>query len=186
MLPILHLGPLALQLPGLILLLGLWLGLALAERYSSRSGIQPDRLYNLVFLSLVMGLDVVTPTFAVLAMALGLAHLASGNAFGAPTRLPWGIELWEARRQPAQVYETLGAVAVLYAIWPGRRWVSRLLPESNFLIFLTMSSALRLSLEAFRGDSILLPGGLRAAQVAAFFVLAACLWITGRRLKWTL
>ena len=31
MLPILQVGPLALQLPVLLLLLGLWLGLALAE-----------------------------------------------------------------------------------------------------------------------------------------------------------
>ncbi len=33
MLPILHIGPLAIQFPGLVILVGLWLGLSLAERY---------------------------------------------------------------------------------------------------------------------------------------------------------
>lgn len=33
MMPILHIGPLAIQFPGLIILLGLWLGLSLAERF---------------------------------------------------------------------------------------------------------------------------------------------------------
>lgn len=56
MFPVLQLGPLAIQIPGLILLLGLWLGLSLAERYAAVFGVVPGDLYNLFFLALISGL----------------------------------------------------------------------------------------------------------------------------------
>ena len=52
MFPVLQIGPLALQVPGLLLLLGLWFGLTLAERRAPRHGIHPELLYSLVFYSL--------------------------------------------------------------------------------------------------------------------------------------
>ena len=56
MLPVLQIGPLALQTPGLILLAGIWLGLWLAERSAHRHGIEPAHLYNLALLALLSGL----------------------------------------------------------------------------------------------------------------------------------
>ncbi len=56
MLPILQIGPLAIQIPGLLLILGLWLGLTLAERHSYRFHISADFLYNLFFVALLGGL----------------------------------------------------------------------------------------------------------------------------------
>lgn len=73
MLPVLHIGPLAIQFPGLILLLGLWLGLSLAEhlmpthlqRYAvDKDGSQMEHyqvltaplLYNLAVGSLLSGI----------------------------------------------------------------------------------------------------------------------------------
>jgi prolipoprotein diacylglyceryl transferase len=56
MLPILQVGPLALQVPGLILLIGLWLGLSLAERHARRFKTQPEQLYNLVLITLLAGI----------------------------------------------------------------------------------------------------------------------------------
>jgi prolipoprotein diacylglyceryltransferase len=55
MLPILNIGPLAIQVPGLVLIIGLWLGVSLAERYSNRYGISSNTLYNLVFISIIAG-----------------------------------------------------------------------------------------------------------------------------------
>jgi prolipoprotein diacylglyceryltransferase len=236
MLPVLNVGPLAIQFPGLVLIAGLWLGLSLAERYASRRGVQASALYNLVFVALIAGvigarlayvarypeafrgnplslvslnpglldiwgglavgviaalvygqrkglalwttLDALTPALAALAIALHLSHLASGAAFGAPTDLPWGIELWGARRHPAQIYATLGASLILAYLWPSRKraWV----PGVYFLTFLALSAAARLFLEAFRGDSALLPNGFRAAQVIAWLALAASLWAIQR------
>jgi len=55
MLPILHLGPLAIQTPGLIILLGVWLGLSLAERQTGRYQVNGSALYNLTFAGLIAG-----------------------------------------------------------------------------------------------------------------------------------
>ena len=52
MLPILNIGKLALQTPGLILLVGLWLGLSLAEKFYPRFSINPSHVNNLVFIGL--------------------------------------------------------------------------------------------------------------------------------------
>lgn len=235
MFPTLQLGPLAIQTPGLILLLALWLGLALAEKRSARHGVHPETLYNLTFafliaaalggrlvyalrfpsafaasplnlLSLNIGLfdpwgaafvgllgalwygrrkrltlwptlDALTPALAVLALGLGLSHLASGDAFGAPTTLPWGLELWGEVRHPSQVYETLAATGILlYVVFRKPAGEGRL-----FLEFLAASAGARLFLEAFRGDSFLLPNGWRVAQVAALFILGAALILRERR-----
>ena len=55
MLPVLNIGPLALQTPGLVMLIGLWLGLSLAEKFSAKRGVSPNLLYNLAFVTLVAG-----------------------------------------------------------------------------------------------------------------------------------
>ena len=54
MLPIINIGPLALQTPGLILIIGLWAGLTQAEKYARRLQINPDRIYTLVMIALVV------------------------------------------------------------------------------------------------------------------------------------
>ncbi len=236
MLPILQIGPLALRTSGLLLLIGAYLGLSLAERRLPKGGPNSDQLYNLVFLSLVSGvaaarlsfaiqnfsifraaplnlfsldaglldpfagfaaaliaalvygqrkklalwptLEAFTPLLAVMAVFVGLAHLASGAAFGAPTSLPWGIELWGASRHPTQIYETAAAALILGWLWP--RLGKSAPPGRLFLLFVTASAGARLVLEAWRGDSSLLPGGLRLAQVIAWGVMAAGLWGLGR------
>jgi prolipoprotein diacylglyceryltransferase len=45
----------------------------------------------------------------------------------------------------------------------------------NFLLVVALSAAARLFLEAFRGDSLVMVGGWRAAQVWGLVVLATCL-----------
>jgi len=233
MLPVLNIGPLALQTPGLVMLIGLWLGLSLAEKFSAKRGVSPNMLYNLAFITLVMGvigarlaylfrypeafansplslislnpglldpvgglaaglisgaiyaqrkkmalwptLDALTPLLAVMAIALGLSHLASGAAFGATTQVPWGIELWGAKRHPSQIYEVMAAVAILLILWPGN-WGHKEPAGRYFLLFVMLSALAQLILEAFRGDSLLLPGGWRTVQIRAWLLLAASLW----------
>lgn len=234
MLPVLQIGPLALQLPGLLLLLSLWLGLSLAERFSPRCGVSAGVLYNLVFAALLAGvlgarlsyilqypeafvanprsvfslnpglldpwgaiagallallilgqhyhlgfwptLDALTPLFAVLAIGLALTNFSSGAGFGAPTSLPWGIELWGARRHPTQLYETLAALVILVILWPGRPAIQSWAAGKYFLTFILLSALARLVLEAFHGDSRLVFGGFRLVQVLAWIVIAASLW----------
>lgn len=243
MLPILQIGPLAIQTPGLILLLGLWLGLSLSERAASYCGVNPNQLYNLVLFGLLGGLvgarlgyvlrypeafgsspasilspnpglldawggiagaalaglvygqrkgmslwptlDALTPGLGMVGVALGFSHLASGAAFGSLTRLPWAIELWGATRHPAQMYEILAAGLLLWMFWPTGKIAHRLrslAPGLNFWSFTALTALSRLFLEAWRGDSEIIMGGLRLAQLAAWLVLAFSLWAIGRSL----
>jgi len=232
MLPYLRLGPFLLQLPGLALLIGVWIGLSLAEKEAKRINLRSDNIYNLVFYGLVSGLvgarlayaaryasvylenplslfalnantlsiwegllvgllvstiyaqrkgmplkltlDALAPGLAVFMVFFGIGHLLSGDAFGAPTRLPWSVYLWNEYRHPSQVYEILAALGVFYLLWkqpPGERGSG-----SNFLWLIALSAAARLFLEAFRGDSLLWLGGLRAAQVISLGIMLAALW----------
>ena len=239
MLPVLQIGPLALQTPGLILLAGIWFGLWLAERSAHRHGIEPSHLYNLALLALLSGLvggrlfyvlfypsafaasprsifslnpglfdiwgavlagliaaliyasrkklpfwptlDALTPGLAVMAIAISLSNLASGNAFGAPSQLPWAIELWGAQRHPSQVYEALAALDILAIVLFIQRSDRVKASGLLFLAFLGFSAGARLILEAFRGDSVLLPNGWRMMQINAWLLLAACLYLIYKR-----
>jgi prolipoprotein diacylglyceryl transferase len=241
MFPTLQLGPLALQVPGLVLLAGLWLGLTLSERRAKRHGENPGYLYNLVFIALIAGvigarlsyaitypsafaanplsllsinpglfdpfagiligvsaaviclyrkqlplwstLDALTPLFAVLAIAQGIAHFAAGSAFGSPTDLPWGIHIWGAIRHPTQIYEILLATIILLAVYLIDKSQLGQTSGFTFLSFIALSSTARLFIEAFRGDSTLIGIGFRSAQVMSWLVLAACLALLGRRIQ---
>ncbi len=236
MFPLLQLGPVAVQVPGLILLAGLWIGLNVSEKEAVRQKQPPELVYGLIMAALIGGilgarlwyvgryldsyladplaivalstntvdasagliialltaaayairkklplrptLDILTPGLAVFAISFGLAHLASGDAFGAPTNLPWAIDLWDASRHPTQVYEILLATAVFFLVWRMRKDI----PFSGFLFlaFMALTAVSRLFLEAFRGDSVLVAGGIRQAQLAAMAALLLALWLMGQ------
>jgi phosphatidylglycerol---prolipoprotein diacylglyceryl transferase len=120
-------------------------------------------------------LDALTPLFAMSAIGLALAHLAAGTAFGSPTSLPWGIDLWNATRHPTQIYELILSILIFGFIWfPKINTPAR----SDFLSFVTLTAGTRLFVEAFRGDSELIFGGVRLAQVLAWIVLALTLLLS--------
>jgi len=239
MFPVLQIAGLAIQTPGLILLIGVLLGLNLAERFAPRRGVDPSSIYNLVSIALIAGvigarlsfagqhwgafsgnllslfslntglldplggiaiglittaifmqrtkmalwptLDALTPLLAVFALALAVSHIASGSAFGSPTDLPWAIFLWGADRHPAQIFETLAAAGILLVLWPGRSAVHSLPTGKLFLYFVALTAAARVFLEFFRGDSVIIFGSFRLAQVAAWLILAICLWALSRK-----
>jgi phosphatidylglycerol---prolipoprotein diacylglyceryl transferase len=117
-------------------------------------------------------LDALTPFFATLAIGIHLSQLAAGTAFGRPTRLPWGMDLWNAIRHPTQIYALIASLLIFAYIWfrkPGS------FSGSDFLWFTACSAGSRLLLEAFRGDSTLIFNGIRSAQLIAWVVLAAAL-----------
>jgi phosphatidylglycerol:prolipoprotein diacylglycerol transferase len=231
--PVVQIGSLAVPVPGLVLLLGLWIALWLAEKEARRLKLNPDVVYTLVFTGLVAGLigarlayvarywntyagdplgvfslntaalapadgaligvaaafiygarrqlplratlDSLAPGLALMAVAVAVAHVASGDAFGAPTDLLWRIYLWGEYRHPSQIYELIAALSILGLAWRSRALASSAGAGISFLLVVGLSAAARLFLEAFRGDSLLLPGGWRAAQVGALVVLAFCL-----------
>ncbi len=129
-------------------------------------------------------LDVMAPGLAVMMVAFSASHLASGAGYGAPAHLPWSIYLWDAWRHPTQVYELLAALGVWLFIerLAGAAPRARVDRPAGVLFFtwLSLAAAARLILEAFRGDSLLWGGGVRAAQVVALAVLLIALWCIGR------
>jgi phosphatidylglycerol:prolipoprotein diacylglycerol transferase len=116
-------------------------------------------------------LDSLTPYFAVLAIGIGLSHLAAGTAFGKETDLPWGINLWNATRHPTQIYETLASLLILGLVWFQKQNPR---PGILFLTYAALTSVAQLFTQAFRGDSTLIFNGLRQEQVIAWVVLAVC------------
>lgn len=122
-------------------------------------------------------LDSFAPGLAVLAVALGAAHLASGDAFGAPTGLPWAIELWDASRHPSQVYEIIAGLVILFTVWRLRH--RNPFPGFLFTFWLALTGVSRLLLETFRGDSVIVADSVRQAQLAALLVTLASLWLMG-------
>lgn len=241
MLPVLNLGPLALPVPALVFLAGIWLSIYLADKFSPRFGLSPSKISSLIFLMLVSatigarltylirfpesflqrpvdifstnpglldplggialavitGLfyayrrvlplwqtsDALTPGLAALATCLGISHLASGDAFGKPTDLPWGIYLWGEHRHPTQVYEIILFGALFVFILANTKAWATTKPGVLFLSFLASSSCIYLFIEAFRGDSLLFHGSLRSIQLVAWLVLALSLWGI-RKISW--
>jgi len=204
MFPILQIGSLALPVPGLTLLVGVWIGLWLAEKDAARLQLNPEAVYNLAFTGLAAGLigarlayvaryasayaadplgvfslhpatlapneggltgvaaaflygvrrklplrltlDALTPVVAVMGVAVAVAHVASGDAFGAAAPaayggVPWSIYLWDEYRHPSQVYELIAALGVLGLWWRTRR--RGLFVGFNFLLVIALSAAAR-------------------------------------------
>jgi phosphatidylglycerol:prolipoprotein diacylglycerol transferase len=239
MLPILQIGPLAIQTPGLILLFGLWTGLYLSEKFAIKKDIDPGILYHLVFWVLIsaligarlgyiieypqaflasplsiisinpalfnwwagaacgviftvwyvqrnhlnvwLTLDLLTPAFATFSIFLGVAHLASGSAFGSPADLPWAIELWGKRRHPTQIYEIIFTGVILGIVFRLMNLKTPLPTGGLFLSYLVLTSGSALFLEAFRGDSQML-GNFRLVQLGAWLGLAVGLWLLEKRM----
>jgi prolipoprotein diacylglyceryl transferase len=56
MFPILQLGPFAVQLPGLFLLAGIWIGTWIVDKETPRHRLSASHLSNLIFIGLVIGI----------------------------------------------------------------------------------------------------------------------------------
>ena len=238
MLPTIQFGPLTAQTPGLIILLGIWIGLTIAERQSERFGIKANDLDQIVFTSLLIGVitarmayvaahlpafssnwldifsinpqllnswggivgfflsalivaqrkklslpqlaDALSPAAAFFLIILPLSNLASGNAYGEPSNLPWSIDLWGAQRHPSQLYEALAALIIfitMFVVAP-KRWN----PKAGLTtsIFLASTFTARLFLEAFRAESTVLLGNIRAIEVFAWVGLSLSLFMIYR------
>jgi prolipoprotein diacylglyceryltransferase len=149
---------------------------ALAPNYGLLIGLLVALLYGWrKKLPLRPTLDALAPGLAVFLASLGIAHLLSGGAFGAPTDFPLAIYLWDDYRYPTQIFETLLALGVLAAAL--KHPLGKPGFGLNFLLFVSLSVASRLFLEAFRGDSLIWLGGFRAAQVVSLFILIFCFWL---------
>jgi prolipoprotein diacylglyceryltransferase len=138
-----------------------------AYLYARRKGVANRRL-----------LDALTPGFIVFAGGLALADLASGDAYGSPSSLPWAIDLWGAARHPTQIYQLLAVMVIGLIVLK----TERAFDGAWFGLFGALYAASRLFIEAFRGDSETV-GGLRTAQVWSLIVLLIMLMLLRRWAK---
>lgn len=125
-------------------------------------------------------LDALTPYFAILAIGIGLSHLAAGTAFGMETDAAWGINLWNATRHPTQTYEILASLLIFGLVWFQKQ---NLRPGILFLIYAALTAAAQLFIQAFRGDSALIFNGLHQKQVIAWVLLAVIFILFEYQLK---
>lgn len=110
------------------------------------------------------------------AVAWGMAGLSaffSGDAFGIPTTLPWGIEMWGASRHPVQLYEFVAGIVLAGVLW----W---LLPRRPFdgwlaIVGVALMAAVRLVVEAFRAQPATIGPGFRITQIGAWLIVLAAL-----------
>jgi prolipoprotein diacylglyceryltransferase len=145
-------------------LAGVVTGVIAAYLYARRKGMASRKL-----------LDALTPGFIVFAAGLALADLASGDAYGWPSSLPWAIELWGAARHPTQIYQLLAVIVIGLIVLK----TNRSFDGAWFGLFVALYSAARLLIEAFQGDSETI-GGLRIAQVWSLIVLLLMLALLRR------
>jgi phosphatidylglycerol---prolipoprotein diacylglyceryl transferase len=145
-------------------LAGIVAGTLAAYWYARRKGVA-NRLL----------LDALTPGFIVFASGLALADVASGDAYGSPSALPWAIELWGAPRHPTQIYQLIAVIVIGLVVLKTRRAFD----GAWFGLFVVLYSASRLFVEAFRGDSETI-GGLRTAQLWSLTVLLIMLVLLRR------
>jgi phosphatidylglycerol---prolipoprotein diacylglyceryl transferase len=108
-------------------------------------------------------------TLPAVQMIASIGLLLSGEAFGVPTSLPWAVPLFGAMRHPTQIYFALAALGSLIAVWSLAR---RPLPVGTlFMSYLGLQGLTSLLVETLRADSLVFPGGIRAAQVFGLALL---------------
>lgn len=123
MFPILQIGPLAIQVPGLVIISGLWIGLTLAERRAKKRDENPAVLYNLVFIGIISGVIGARLAYAVnysdaftsnpislLSINLGLFDPFSGTLIAAGAMLIYGM------RKRLSFWKTLDSLTPLFTV----------------------------------------------------------------------
>lgn len=154
------------------------------QMFDVQGGILVGGLTALIYgqrkgISLWRGLDVFSIGAAVIWVGLGVANLATGDSYGIPTNLPWGIDLWGASRQPTQVYEILAGLGLLFLLIRKIKQANRK-PGEVFFVLLIFGSSAVLVIDAFREDTIRLSSGIHLVQIIAWLLLAGSLFAAVR------
>jgi len=123
MFPIVQIGPVAVQVPGLILLGSLWLGLLLTEKSAKFHTIDSSHLYNLTLITLVSGIIGARVIYvlrysgafagnplSLISLNPGLLDPAGGVAVGIIAALIYG------QRKHMPLFQTLDALVPLFAV----------------------------------------------------------------------
>lgn len=111
-----------------------------------------------------------------LALAVSLGHIGAffgGEGLGAPTDIPWAVELAGAARHPTQLYQAAATLLLMLLLYFSRLWR----PWSGFQLWLLVGlySLCRLALEPLQAQPDLVGPGFLAVQVVALTALVISL-----------
>jgi len=118
-------------------------------------------------------LDALAPGLAIAIVIANIGAFLGGEALGAPSSVPWAIELVNLTRHPVQLYEAtvgVGVVAILYFVRYFRPW-----PGFQFWTWVMLYSTGRLFLEIFRDRPALVGAGFLAVQILALSAVVVSL-----------
>ncbi len=105
---------------------------------------------------------------------VSLRNFLLGSDYGAPTDLPWGIDLWLDVRHPVQLYEMALLLVALGILW---RYQAAARPGETLWRFVALYSAIELFVEGFRANFSTWVMGIRMAQVVALAILLVALYL---------
>jgi len=117
-------------------------------------------------------LDALAGLGLVVVASLALAEGLNGLHFGEPSLVPWAIYQWNVARHPVQFYEFFGVLVVLAWFWTLLR---RLRPGFAALFGVGGYAGVRLLVDAFRAESVIVGDGFRLSQIIAWIVLLVVL-----------
>jgi len=140
-------------------------------------------------LSLTPFADLAAPSL-ILGQAIGrIGCLINGDAYGAPTTLPWGV-VWTnpgamvpqlgVPYHPTQLYELFWNAAVFVVLWKLRTRLK--MDGALFLLYVILYSFGRFWITFLRQDAIVI-WGLRQAQIIGLAAILICLPLLAARLR---
>ena len=129
-------------------------------------------------LDLAATLDTLAPALIIGLIATSLADFIAGPGLGTLSNLPWAINIYGLRRHPVQMYEILVGLAALLLWWRLSRRPS--FTGQLFLTTITLYSAGRLLVDAFRDNAPLTADGYHIIQIFSLALLLTGLFLIGR------
>lgn len=111
-----------------------------------------------------------------LALAVMIGHAGAflgGEALGAPSTLPWAIEMAGISRHPIQLYEAGAGLIIWVTLYFNRTW--RPWAGFQFWQFVMLYSLSRLWLEIFRARPAVIGAGYLVVQLVALAALVVTL-----------
>jgi len=116
-----------------------------------------------------------------LALAFSIANVGAflgGEWLGAPSNVPWAIEIVGTARHPVQLYEALSSLIILGTLL----YLAKYRPWSSFhfWLFVALYGVSRLFLEIFRARPTLIGDGYLAVQIVALAGIVVALAVMAR------
>jgi phosphatidylglycerol:prolipoprotein diacylglycerol transferase len=129
-------------------------------------------------MALARTLDALAPVLVTGLIIISLADFLGGPGFGTNTDMPWGIDQFNVRRHPVQLYEISASLLALLTWWIMRE--RREFDGQLFLITTAVACFGRLFLDTFRANAWISSGGWHIIQIICLLITVTCLILLAR------